>query len=494
MSDSKAGQGRSPELVRGDISGLPKRGLHEETCKKFGYATGTYRGQPCQIAPYYDATGRVVAQHIRLPSKQFAWVGDRSTKLTFFGQHVWGSGGKSVVITEGELDALSVAQAFNCKWPVVSLPDGAQSAKKAIKEAYEWLNTFDKVVLCFDQDEPGIAAMQECAELLPVGKAYVMHLPRKDANEVLTTDGTEPIVRAYWDANEWRPDGIIKGTEFTLELMKSQVTSGYSLPWPLLSSKLGGIYEGALTLLTAGSGIGKSTAAKEIAYHLSQVHGLTVGNIFLEESTVKTAQSYVAIHNNVPLKKLREDPSILSDEQWSTALNKVVHSMYFYDHYGSLDSGRLLAKMRYMRQVLGCNFIILDHLSIVISGQESSSEGERRDIDRLMTALRSLIEETGVGVLAIVHLSQPIGKPHEEGGRVTLSQLRGSGSLKQLSDCVWCIERDQQDPDNRNKSMLRVLKDREGGEVGEADTLIYDERGRLVSIGTFTDCDGNDIC
>jgi len=276
---------------------------------------------------------------------------------------------------------------------------------------------------------------------------------------------------------------ILSGRDLTKDQLKQAVVAGYSLPWPILSRKLGGIFAGQLTLLTAGSGIGKSTLAREVGYWLHQKHGLTIGNIFLEEATTTTAQAYVAIDNNVRLRSLREDPSILSDTEWETSLSRVLSErMYFYDHFGSLESDRLLSKIRYMRQVLKCDFVILDHISIVISGQQSSSEGERRDIDVLLTKLRSLIQETGLGVIGIVHLRQPDGKPHEEGGRVTLRDLRGSGSLKQLSDCVWALERDQQST-NPNRSLIRILKDRNDGQVGEADTVEYNIQGRMVPIG-----------
>jgi twinkle protein len=201
----------------------------------------------------------------------------------------------------------------------------------------------------------------------------------------------------------------------------------------------------------------------------------------LEESKEKTAQGYIAIHNNVPLGCLREDPSILTDETWERSLAEVVHArQFFYDHFGSLDSENLLSKLRYLAVGCKCDFIILDHISIVVSGQESSSEGERKDIDILMTNLRSLIENTGVGIIAIVHLNKPPGVAHEEGARVTLSHLRGSGSLKQLSDNVIAVERDTQG-DNSDESLLRVLKNREFGDLGEADTVAYNrETGRLV--------------
>ena len=467
---------KKPKELRTDgvYHDITKRGIKEATCKKYGYQVFPEG----HIANFYDDKRQVVAQKIRLPNKNFSVLGDKS-QLGLWGQHLF-KPEKSVVITEGELDCLSVAQAFDLKWPVVSLPNGAQSASKVISEALEWLSGFEKVVFCFDMDEPGQKATEECVQLLPPGKAYVMRLGRKDANEVLLKDGPATLTKAYWDAQPWRPDGIVSGVEITKESLKQAVAQGYDTIYPLLNDKLGGLRKRELILLTAGTGIGKSTLAREIAYGLHRDHDLTLGNVYLEESKEKTAQGYVAIHNNIPLGVLRRNPDSLTDEQWDTSLAEVLHKrMYFYDHFGSLGSDRLLGKLRYMAVGLGCDFIILDHISIVISGNESSSEGERRDIDVLMTKLRMLIEETGVGIIAICHLKQPEGKAHEEGGRVTLSQLRGSGSLKQIPDAIVALERNQQG-DKSNLSLLRVLKNREFGALGAADTVLYDDTtGRL---------------
>jgi twinkle protein len=473
---------KSPDLLRGDYCDLPKRALREETLRKFGYMVGEYKGQGCHIANYRDTSGKVVAQKIRRPDKTFSWMGSPK-EVGLFGQHLWGSGGRSVVITEGEIDAMSVCQAFNLKYPVVSLKDGAQSAVKSIQASYDWLDTFEKIVLCFDMDEPGQKAVEEVAPLLPPGKVFIMKLQRKDAGEVLVQDGAEQITRAFWNATQYRPDGIIKGSELSLERLLEASTPGYDLPYPRLNEKLGGLRKREITLLTAGSGIGKSTFAREIAYHLHQKHGLTIGNVFLEEGVEKTALGYIAIHNDIPLGKLKRNPrEALPLEVYERSMEEVIHDrMFFYDHFGSLASDRLLGRLRYLAVVEGCDFIILDHISIVISGEQSSSEGERRDIDILMTKLRMLVEETGVGLIAIVHLKQPEGKPHEEGGRVTLSHLRGSGSLKQLSDNVIGLERNQQDEDEADISGVRILKCREWGDTGVTDTLKYfRDTGRLL--------------
>lgn len=469
-------------FLEGTYQDIKNRGLKEEICQKFGYTIGEDKGQPCHIASYRDPkTGRLVGQKIRKSGKDFRVIKDKETKLPFFGQHLY-NGGKRLTITEGEIDALSTAQAMGMgKWPVVSLPNGASSALKTIQENYDWLDTFEEIVLCFDNDEAGAAALEEALPALPVGKAYTMTLPEKDANATLLALGPEAISNAFWNRTQWRPDGIVSGADISLDSLKSAINRGYSTRYPLFNERYGGIRKREILLLTAGSGIGKSTLAREFAYGLLEDHGLTIGNVFLEESKEKTAQGYIALHNNIPLGKLRVSPEMLTERQWADSYEKTVNSghLYFYDHFGSLESDRLLGKLRYMATALKCDFIVLDHISIVVSGQEGSGEGERRDIDKLMTSLRSLVEETGVGVIAIVHLKQPEGKAHEEGGRVTLSQLRGSGSLKQLPDGVLAMERDQQGGTS-DTSLMRLLKNREFGDTGEIDTIRYDKiTGRL---------------
>ena len=90
-----------------------------------------------------------------------------------------------------------------------------------------------------------------------------------------------------------------------------------------------------------------------------------------------------------------------------------------------------------------------------------------------MTKLRSLVEETQVGMLLVSHLKRPEGRGFEEGREITLGHLRGSAGLGQLSDMVIGIERNQQDQDTKNVSTVRILKNRFSGETGVACSLIY---------------------
>lgn len=464
------------------IKALKAREIQEETCRKFGYKYVRHRGDIKQASDYYWK-GELVAQHLRTPDKQFSWVGD-THKLELFGQHLWTAGGKRLVITEGEIDCLTVAQAFNLRWQVVSVPNGATSAKKYIQMNLEFVESFDEVVIAFDNDEQGKRAADECAQILTPGKAKIADWsPYKDPNEMLQAGKGSDIAKVIFEAKLYRPDGIVAGSDISLEdLLQDESFNSYSLPYPELNEMLKGIRKGEITTLTAGTGVGKSTLAREIAYHLAVEHGLKVGVVALEESIKKSALGYMAIKLNVPMGDLFLDKSIVPREDFEGAYSELIASdkFYFYDHFGSLESSNLVNKLRYLATGLGVDFIVLDHISIVVSGIADGDE--RRIIDNLMTDLRSLVENTGVGMILISHLSVPQGgaKAHEEGGRVTLNQLRGSGSIKQISDNIIGVERNQQG-DDPNVSLIRLLKGRLFGVTGVAGYVRYhSDTGRLL--------------
>jgi len=469
-------------LIDGEYKALIKRKISEETCRFFRYEVGEFKGKACHIANYFDERRRKIAQKIRLPGKDFTITGDMS-EAGLFGEQLWKPGGKRLIITEGEMDALSYAEVTDCKWPVVSVRNGAQGAPKCVQKRLEFIESFEEVVFMFDQDEPGQEAATKCAELLSPGKAKIASFQLKDANDMLVERKVRELINSVFQAKDFRPDGIIEGADITIEELITQPVVGYSCKYPDLNEKLRGIRKGELTLFTAGSGIGKSTIVRELGYEFSIDHKLSMANVFLEESYKKTAQGYIAIHHNTPLGEIRRNPNILTPEQWAAGKAATIDRMSFYNHFGSLECDNLIGKLNYFSVGLGCDFILLDHISMVVSGLESD-KGERKDIDILMTNLRSLIERTGVGVIAIVHLKRPDGKrkSFNEGGRISLQDLRGSASLEQLSDNIIAIERDQQgEGDDPDLSYPRVLKNREWGDLGPAGCNRYHrDTGRLL--------------
>jgi twinkle protein len=438
---------------------------------------GTHNGSVCHIASFYGEDGAIVAQKIRLPNKNFLALGDFS-KAGLYGAHLW-SGGKKLVITEGEIDALSVSQVQDYKWPVVSLPNGAAGAKKIIASNLDYLNRFEEIIFMFDNDDAGRKAAKECAAVLPVGKAKLAVLPLKDANEMLVAGQGAEIIRAIWNAPVFRPDGIVDGRELWETVSKELVNDGTPYPWEGLNALSHGIRKGEIVTLCAGSGIGKSQICKEIAFDLIQ-RDSTVGYIALEENVRRTALGLMGLHLN---KNILLSPTVSDATEKRAAFEATVGSgkCFLYDHFGSMDSDNLVNRMRYMITGCGCEYIFLDHLSIVVSGLESGDE--RRFIDNTMTRLRSLVEELKFGLLLVSHLRRPDGRGHEEGGLTSLSQLRGSAGIAQLSDMVFGLERNQQDEEEPDVTRVRVLKNRWSGQTGVATSLEYGhDTGRLTEL------------
>lgn len=470
-------------LIQGEYQDLIKRGIKEDTCRKFGYQVGEHHGKKVQIAPYYDATGSMVAQKIRGADKSFSVLGDISS-AQLFGAQLWNKG-KKILVTEGEIDCLSVSQVQGNKWPVVSIPNGASGAKKAVAKNLEYLNQFEEVIFMFDMDEPGKKAAAECVELFEAGKAKIASLPFKDANECLVKGQPEAIVSAMWNAKVFRPDGILAGADLWDEVSCNEVTPSIAYPWAGLQALTHGARKGELVTLTAGSGVGKSAVVREIAHHLIK-QGETVGMIMLEENPKRTALGLMGIELNKPLHLSRdgvEEDAIKNSFMATVGSGRV----YLYNHFGSSDIDNLVSRVRFLAKGCGCGWIVLDHLSIVVSGLGDGDE--RRLIDNAMTSLRTLVEETGVGMFLVSHLKRPSdGKGHEEGAKTSLSQLRGSHSIAQLSDMVIGMERNQQGKDP-NMTTLRVLKNRFSGETGTAGYLSYDRTtGRLSeTTGDFVD-------
>ena len=466
----------------GVSSSIKDRGINEDTCKKYGVKV-TFNGNGLiqkHLYPYYDDKGTMIGTKTRfVKDKQFSIVGS-TTNAGLFGQQLF-NGGKYVTITEGEVDAMSVYQMLGSKYPVVSIKNGVASALKDIKKSYTWLDKFDNIVLNFDNDDVGRDASKRVAELFSPSKVKIIKLPEtfKDANDICRARRYEEYVKCWWNAPVHAPDGIINGKTLLDEVLEPVVKSTTSYGWQGLDELTYGIRSGELVTITAGTGLGKTSVIKELVYHIFKSTEQNIGMIMLEESSKISALDLMGIEANLPLRR----PDItLSKEDKIEYFNKTVGSgrFYFYNHFGSNSVDNIMSRIRYMAKALECKFIVLDHVSMILASQEFGDE--RKGLDEIMTKLRTLVQETDCALLIVSHLKRPDGKGHEEGAVTSLSQLRGSGSIAQLSDMVLGLERDAQHENEtiRNTTSLRVLKNRFVGMTGPATYLFYDkDTGRL---------------
>nr|DAW25998.1 MAG TPA: DNA directed DNA polymerase [Caudoviricetes sp.] len=459
---------------------LKARGITESTCRKYQYYFTNYKGKPCQVANYFDENGTLVGQKLRFQDKSFAVKGKLST--TFFGQQLYNNGVR-LIITEGEIDCLTVSQLLGNQEPVVSIPCGVQSAKKVFEANLKWLEAFKEVVVVFDNDDAGRKGAKEIEGILSPEKLRIAVLKQyKDPNEYYINNKGNELLEALENAKKVTPENIINADTLLDDLLEEpEEVTGYSLPWTVKANKMiRGVRKGEITMLTAGTGIGKSTMIRELGYHLVMDHGLKIGSMMLEENVLRTSKGYIGLYLNKPVHLSRKG---ITNDQYTEAFNHTLGTGKFvmYNHFGSLDNSSILNAIRYMAVTEKCDFILIDHISIAVSGIESNNE--RKLIDILMTRLRQLCEELGVGLICICHLKRGDGKKSaEEGGSISLEDLRGSQAIAQLSDTIIALERNQQaDSDiKKNLVQIRVLKCRQTGDTGIGGKLWFNkERNRL---------------
>ena len=345
----------------------------------------------------------------------------------------------------------------------------------------EWIRSFDEVVLWMDKDDAGEAALRECAKIIGYDKIKVARSSEKDACDLWIKE-PEKVLKTIWNATSYTPAGILTKEELWNQLEKYDELE--SVPYPPfmegLNEKLKGMRAGEITLWTSGTGSGKSTLLREIAVHLLETTKDKIGIVSLEESPAETARKMagMAINRNpakeeIPLDELKEGYDKLFGDDRVLVL----------DHQGSISDGSIMDFLEYMC-LTGAKYLFVDHITILASeGAEGLTGNEA--IDKIMNDLLRLVKKHNVWIGLISHLRKTDnkGKSFEEGKLPSMDDIRGSGSIKQISMDIIAFARNvgSDNPEERNTIKTKVLKCRYTGLTGPSGSLHYDfDTGRLT--------------
>jgi twinkle protein len=449
--------------------------------------------------PYHLPDGMRAAEKTRRTGKVFSTSGDFKN-CTLFGTHTLGKAlgthSKTLIVTEGEADALAAFQMANSIQPsakeiskrsnsivhALSLKSGQASAERDFKNNLELLETFDRVFICFDSEPIAQEQAERCAKLLKPGKAFIVELEHKDACTYSSKGMEQEFLGHLKNTSCYTPSGIKNAASDFDGLWDEQNLRSIPFPFPGLQRKTLGVRSREIVTWAAGTGVGKSSLLRELQHFYLKQTDVSIGIIALEESVDRTRRGILAVEASDRLH-LNEVFEKYSKEQIKEYFDNTLGSgrVFIYDHFGSLEMEDLINRVRYMVVGLDCKIIFIDHLSILVSGLDIHDE--RKAIDRTMTLLRQLTEETGCAIHLVTHLRRSgAERSHEEGLEVNLGHLRGSHGIAQISDTVVSMERDTQsdDPVECNTTTLRVLKCRYTGDTGACDKLLYDKStGRL---------------
>ncbi len=454
----------------------PERGLSKETIQT--YKVDLSGGEGIAKYPRFNKDWQHVGNKVRLQAKKdrakgapFIYEGDKS-QMTLFGMHAFEPGGaKYLTIVEGQDDAMAAYQMMGSKYPVISI-DGASSAAQDIKDNFEWINSFDNIVIAFDNDEPGKLAAKSIINLpFPLGKLKIM-TPRKhkDANDYLMAKDAEAWTREWWQAPSVKPDGLKLGPELWGEIIDRK--DAFTVPYPMegLNELTYGLRLSELVVITADPKIGKTSLLKKIEHSLLTNEELIkrdygVGFMHFEEPNGDTALGLLSIHNGVPYHLPDvERPEADLKKAYDEVLNN--NRVVIWDHFGSNKVEDVINKVRHMAS-LGCKYIVIDHLSIIVSDQ---SGDERKQLDEITTKLKTLTMQLDICIIAVIHTNRN-------------GQIRGTAGVEQLANIVIRLERDKLDPNEwrRNVTKLIVTENRFCGYTGPACHLWYNKDTAIMT-------------
>jgi hypothetical protein len=413
---------------------------------------------------------------------------------------------RTLIVTEGQIDCLSVFQACtddvkNTKYEglepfVVSIPMGTANAAESVLQNLSWVEQFEEFVSFFDNDScterekkknivKGLEAREEVlSSLIGTGLGLFSIVTKgdyKDASDMLQDgEGTKLAKLVMFGKEKYTPEKIISAGEIPFEDIISPPPTGVIVEdFPKLMDKLWGLQKRVLTLVCAPSGVGKTTGVSVLSKGIEK-SGARLGKVFLEEQVKETLQRTIAEELKVNYLKFKRDPlKHASREQVEAIYDRIVKddSIVFLNHFGSIPIAELMQKIRYLHLVKGCEYIVLDHLSMVISGLNVTDE--RKEIDLVMTELAAFCASHDVGIIVVCHLNrggtadQFKTKKGEEDEpywvRVTKESLRGSSALEQLSFVILGLEPEILPSRERGRVRWVILKNRPAGILGEAD-------------------------
>lgn len=437
---------------------LPWRGITKETFETFDAKTkvGT-DGKPSEIGFRYP-NGSYKVRHIG--EKNFRSVGDIA-KAGLFGRDKFAAGShKYVTITEGELDATSLYQVLRS--PCVSVRSSVTALADCTIDR-SWLNSFERIYLAFDGDEPGRAAAAEVAKLFDFNKVYQLRFPggdRKDGNDYVRHGESDELRNIFSNARKYQPDNIKSSLEEFKAILSTKPEWGVAFPWPALTAATYGIRRKESVLITALEGVGKTEICHAIEHSILKNTDCNVGAIYIEEPEKRHLEALAGIELQQPVHL---PDRIASDSEVSEALQKVVRSddrLFLYSHFGSDDPDVILDTIRYLVAARSCRYIILDHISMVVSGLKSRDATQA--LDYLSTRLQMMLMELDFALILVSHVNDDL-------------LTRGSRNISKVGNTWIHLSRDLKSPDDVlvRTTNVSLFKNRNSWKTGPICQLLF---------------------
>jgi twinkle protein len=482
---------------RGEFCSLTDRNLRAETLEKF--KVKCEKDADGKIIkhhyPYYNQKGEMVGMKTRLvDSKKFFCSGNASSDNQLFGQNLFQAGGKFVTVLEGEIDALSGFEASGSRWANVSVGVGVQCVAN-IKANLEWLDSFETVVICFDNDEVGRESAQKIAPLLGPNKCKILTLAKyKDVSDYVSNNDSKAYIDEWWNySKEYTVSGVATVEDMRNALLDYRDTELIPLPESfgnLNYMMRGGIARGELVSIIAHTSIGKTTILNELIYHFATETEEKIGCFMVEDSIDETIRKVVSVSTGENLQLVKpEELNVDSIMDEALDIGFASRIQLHNDGGGSIDLEEMFSKIRYFVKGLNCTVILVDPLHTAIKNLSNEN------IEEVMDRFIKLCKETKVAVILSTHTRKPDDGSHPH--KISEYDVKGSGAIPQACHTNILFSRDKlaEDEYTKNSTRIRVPKLRRTGQTGEGGWTYFNpniarlEKGHNPDMGKDNDSD-----
>ena len=442
----------------------PNRGLSKNTLEYYNVVTKFKDGVPKQTGYSYP-NGAVKIRNLESKSKSDRFFAEGPmSDATLFGMNKFDKNSRdSITITEGEVDALSISQVTGSTTAAVSVRSASSAKQDCIRE-YDYVNSFKKIILCFDNDDAGTTAMKQVSSLFDFKKVYICKLVKhKDANAYLVAEEDTELFKAWRGAKRYTPDNIISSfneIEKSLEESKENLIATY--PFKGLNDNLWGLFRGEVVVLKGASGIGKTEIFRAMEHHILKTTNSPIGLLHLEEDNGTTVKAIATYELQQPV--IIPD-SIISNVEVLNAYKRAVNGddsrIYIHSSFDVENEEEFIDNIRFLVSACGCEVIFFDHITWLATG--GNNDDERKKLDRISQKLKLLAKELRFCLVMISHTNDD-------------GKTRGSRNIVNVANTIIHMHRDTtaESLTERKRTYLTIEKARLGGRTGPIGYVQFD--------------------
>lgn len=476
------------------------RGLKDEYNKFYGHLT-KLDGLGKPIIRYYPETvdSKVTGYKIRVVPKDFrrGGIGQTGIGSDLSGQIKFNSGGKYLLICGGEEDKVAAYQMLResqiarnqedfAPIAVVSPTTGEGSAHKQVAANYDWIDTFDIIIVGLDNDDAGHEATEKMIKVLPKDKVRVATWTQKDPNAALIAGKERQWLRDFYGAKELVASGIKSSVGMMDSVKEVLLSTKITLPpyMRIMEENMRRAFStsGKIVNIIGSTSCGKSTHVNNMGYHWMFQESLKPLVISLEKTEGEYAMDMLSIHLEKNLGWFKEGQDAidyLEKPEVQDLIAELEKDEYGQERWRIVDerdgSIQTIEKQieRGVKQY-GCNIVIIDVLTdalrfLPIDQQEKHLQWQK------------MFVKQGVSIVNVLHTTKPRRDKDGKMIKTTEYDALGTGSFVQSAHINIVINRDKMATTalEKNTTEADMPKCREGT-TGPAGKWVYDPETRKL--------------